>query len=118
MTIVMHTVCHVEIQTVDLDRAEAFYKGLFDWTFKAFMPTMRVFGVGDTHVGGLMLVDKVEAGRSPSIWIQVKSIEETLARVEAFGGKVVSGKSEVPGTGYSADFEDPEGTYIGIVEFA
>lgn len=114
----MNTVCHIEIQTLDLDRAETFYKGVFNWDFKAFMPTMRVFGVGDEHVGGLMLVDKIEGGRSPSVWLQVKSIEETLARVEAFGGRMVSGKSDVPGTGWSADFEDPEGNYLGIVEFA
>lgn len=115
----MNTVCHIEIQTLDLDRAETFYKGVFDWTFKAFvMSTMRIFGSGDTHVGGLQLVEKIEAGRSPSVWLQVGNIEETLAKVEAFGGKTVSGRSEVPGTGWSADFEDPEGNYIGIVQFA
>lgn len=100
-----------------MDRAESFYKGVFGWTFKAFMPTMRVFGQGDDHIGGLMLTDKVEPGRSPSVWFQVQSIEETLARVEAFGGRALSMKSEVPGTGWSADFEDPDGNYIGIVEY-
>ena len=114
----MNTVCHIEFGVTDMDRAEAFYKGLFGWTFRAFTPTMRVFGQGDDHIGGLTLVDKVEPGRSPSVWLQVESLDATLARVEALGGRPLSPKSEVPGTGWSADFEDPDGNYVGIVEYA
>jgi len=114
----VNTVCHIEFQSVDLDKAEAFYKSIFDWTFKSFTPNMRIFGSGDKHVGGLMLVSKVEKGKSPSVWIQVANLEETLTKVEAGGGKTISGRSEVPGTGWSADFEDPEGNYVGIVQFA
>lgn len=114
----MNTVCHIEFQTTDLDRAEAFYKAVFEWEFRAFVPTMRVFGTGESHVGGLMLVDRVEPGRSPSVWLRVASLDETLAKVEACGGRRLGERQEVPGTGWSADFEDPEGNYVGIVEFS
>lgn len=114
----MNTVCHIEIDVTDMDRAEAFYKALFGWTFREFMPSMRVFGAGDQHIGGLTLREKVEVGRSPSVWFQVASIEETLEKVRANGGKALSEKSEVPSVGWSADFADPDGNYIGIVEYA
>jgi predicted enzyme related to lactoylglutathione lyase len=113
----MNTVCHIEIQSVDLDRSEAFYKGVFDWTFRSFMPSMRVFASGEDYVGGLMLVDAVQPGRSPSIWIKIANIEETLAKVQAQGGRTLSERSEVPTVGWSADFEDVDGNYIGIVQF-
>lgn len=114
----MNTVCHIEFHTTDLDRAEAFYRGVFDWEFKAFVPQMRVFGAGETHIGGLVLVDEVKAGRSPSVWIDVESLEATLARVSAHGGTIETEREEIPGTGWSAGFADPDGNPVGIVQFS
>ncbi len=113
----MNTVCHIEIQTVDLDRSEAFYKGVFDWTFRSFIPGMRIFGVGETHVGGLMLVEEVLPGRSPSVWIQVEDLDAILGKASAHGGQVVSQKSEVPSVGWSAEIGDPEGNILGVVQY-
>lgn len=100
-----------------MDRSQAFYESLFGWNFREFYPGMRVFGAGDEHIGGLMLADKVEPGRSPSIWIKVASVDGMLAKVEVCGGCIVSPKSEVPTVGWSAEFQDPDGNYVGIVEY-
>lgn len=78
---------------------------------------MRIFGVGDHHIGGLMLVDKVNPGSSPSLWFKVDSLEGAVARVTANGGTEVSPASPVPGVGFSSQVKDPEGNLVGLVEY-
>lgn len=113
-----NTLCHVEIESSDLDKSQAFYEGVFGWTFKSFMGgQMRIFGVGDHHIGGLMLVDKVNPGSSPSLWFKVDSLEGAVARVTANGGTEVSPASPVPGVGFSSQVKDPEGNLVGLVEY-
>jgi predicted enzyme related to lactoylglutathione lyase len=112
-----NTVCHVELDTTDLARAQNFYAGIFDWTFRQFTDNMLTIGCGDSHVGGLMLVESVEAGKSPSIWIQVDDIDQTIAKAQAQGGAVVTEKGPVPHVGWSAQFSDLDGNSVGIVQF-
>ena len=112
-----NTVCHIEIDVTDLIRSLAFYEVVFDWKFRPFMDTMVAFGAGDDHVGGLSKVDVVRPGKSPSIWISVDDIDETLTKAQKAGGKVVSAKSDVPTVGFSAIFSDLDGSEIGIVQF-
>lgn len=114
---VKNTVCHIEIDVTDLVRSQAFYQAVFDWSFRPFMDTMTAFGSGEDHIGGLSRVDQVVPGKSPSVWIEVANIEETLAKAVKAGGKVVAEKSDVPTVGYSAAFSDLDGTSIGIVQF-
>ncbi len=112
-----HTVCHIEIEVTDLDRAQAFYEALFSWRFSPFTPDMVVFGVGDDHIGGLMRVDTVAPGRSPSVWYRVKDLDASIALATAHGGTLSEPRSEVPGVGWSAVVSDPEGNRIGLVLF-
>jgi predicted enzyme related to lactoylglutathione lyase len=114
----MNTVCHIEFDVVDLDRAQAFYEPLFGWSFREFMGgQMRVFGVGETHVGGLMLKDQVVPGRSPSVWIQVPDLDGVVARAPELGGSVQEPKYPVLGVGHSALIADPDGNPVGLVEY-
>lgn len=114
----MNTLCHIEFNVRDLDRSQSFYEGLFGWTFRSFMGgQMRIFGQGDTHIGGLMLSDEVGAGASPSVWFQVASLDETTARAVQLGGKVTGERMEVPGMGWSITVSDPDGNTVGLVEY-
>lgn len=113
-----NTICHVEWDVTDLDRAQKFYAAVFDWTFRAFGDDMVVFGVGDQHLGGLMKVDAVRAGSSPSVWIEVEDVDRFLDKAKAAGGSVLKSKSPVPNVGWSGQFQDPDGNAVGIVQFA
>jgi predicted enzyme related to lactoylglutathione lyase len=112
-----NTFCHIEFQCTDMKRAQAFYEGLFEWTFRSFGDEMTVFGVGDQHLGGLQKTDHVTPGASPSVWLEVDSIENYLAKAQKLGGKVGKEKSPVPGVGHSAMVTDPDGNHVGIVQF-
>lgn len=112
-----NTICHVELETTDIERAQSFYGGLFDWTFRAFTENMVVFGAGDQHLGGFMKVDTVNPGSSPSIWVEVENLDASLAKAESLGGKVINPKGPVPHVGWSAQITDLDGNTVGMVEF-
>lgn len=113
-----HTVCHIEFNSTDLQRSQTFYGAVFEWKFRSFGDAMVVFGVGDQHVGGLMKVEEVRSGESPSVWFQVASVDAALEAADAAGGGVRSPKGEVPGVGWSGVFTDPDGNPVGVVEYA
>lgn len=113
----MNQICHIEYEVTNIERAQAFYQGLFGWEFRQFMPTMVVFGQGENHIGGLMLVDSVTPGKSPSIWYKVGSLEECTAKAVKFGGTAPEEKHPVPGVGWSLSVYDPDGNQIGLVQY-
>jgi hypothetical protein len=53
----------------------------------------------------------------PTNYISVESVEEYSKKVEAFGGKIVVPKMEIPGLGWWALALDPEGNHFGILEY-
>lgn len=113
-----HTICHIEWDVTDLARAQRFYEGLFGWNFRSFGEEMVVFGVGGQHLGGLMKVDQVHAGNSPSVWIEVEDVEAMCSKAATLGGSVKKSKEPVPGVGFSAVVTDLDGNNVGMVEFA
>lgn len=113
----LHTVCHIEWDVTDLERAQRFYGSLFNWKFDSFGDTMVVFASGDQHIGGFAKVGTVQAGKSPSVWIEVEDVDAYLPKAVAGGGSVVSPKQPVPHVGFSAVVGDPDGNAIGLVQF-
>ncbi|QYK58172.1 MAG: VOC family protein [Fimbriimonadaceae bacterium] len=109
--------CHIEIEVSDLGRSQEFYGTLFGWRFSTFIPNMVVFGIGDEHIGGLMKVDRVEPGRSPSVWYRVKDLDAIFALATSNGGSSLEPKGEVPGVGWSAVIADPDGNRVGLVMY-
>jgi hypothetical protein len=49
--------------------------------------------------------------------IGVDSIDDTLAAIEANGGKIVMPKFEIPTVGTLIFFEDTEGTVVGAMQY-
>lgn len=112
-----NSICHIEFESTDLARSQAFLEKMFEWTFRSFGDTMVVFGLGDTHLGGLQKVETVSAGRSPSVWVEVDDVDAYLSKASGCGGAIKSGKSLVEGVGWSAEITDPDGSSIGLVQF-
>ena len=113
----MNTLCHVEYEVTDLERAQTFYQGLFGWDFRPFMDGMVVFGQGETHIGGLQKVEKISPGISPSLWFQVASLEESLAKVKALGGTTPHEILVIPGNMQTVAVLDPDGNQVGLVQY-
>jgi hypothetical protein len=62
-----------------------------------------------------------ESDRTPDertrVYIMVDSITETLKKIEAAGGRVLTPRTDIgPGMGAFAAFEDPVGNEFGLYE--
>jgi len=113
-----NTFCHIEFSCTDLKKSQAFYEGMFEWTFRSFGDEMVVFGTGEQHLGGLQKVSSVTPGNSPSVWVEVDDLDAYTAKAAKLGGKVLSEKHPVPNVGFSAMVADPDGNNVGMVQFS
>jgi predicted enzyme related to lactoylglutathione lyase len=108
---------HFEIPVDDPERAERFYRELFGWSFQRFEGAPSYYGMastGDENPGiNGALFQRSDVG-VVSLTMSVDSIEDTLRKVEASGGKVRQGKTAIPSMGYFATCEDTEGNVFGI----
>lgn len=111
---------HFEIPADDTDRAMRFYGGLFGWTFSS-PPGFEGYHlfttpVGEQGMGGAIGKRGELAPEQMRTYVQVDSIDGTLPKVTELGGRVIEGKSEVPGQGWFAVIEDTEGNVIALWE--
>ena len=111
-----HTFVHIELSAKDPKTAADFYAKVFDWSIQP-MPEMNyiMFDEGGGIGGGFPAVDVdgIEPG-DVILYINTEDIEASLAQIEAAGGKKLRGKTEIPGMGWYAFFEDPGGNKLGL----
>jgi predicted enzyme related to lactoylglutathione lyase len=121
----MDKVVHFEIPFDKKDRAGKFYKGIFGWKL-ADIPEMDYVMVTAARTDKKHMVKdkgainggmfpRNRAARAPIVVIGVASIDATLRKVKAAGGKVVTPKQRIPGGSY-ARIADSEGNVIGLAE--
>jgi predicted enzyme related to lactoylglutathione lyase len=113
----MNTLCHVEYEVTDLDKAQAFYGGLFGWDFRSFVDDMVIFGIGDEHIGGFLKKDSVSPNTSPSLWFKVADLDALISKTIQLGGSAPNEKQPVPGVGWSVAVLDPDGNQVGLVQY-
>ncbi|HET7134110.1 MAG TPA: VOC family protein [Gammaproteobacteria bacterium] len=120
-----NSVVHFEIFASDVERARKFYERVFGWTFEvAGPPDFYLISTGDPKDPGLThgLIAK---RRGPSaegslnafrVTIAVRSITQSMAAIEAAGGKLRSAATLVPDVGTVAEFADTEGNVACVME--
>src|SRR6476620_9839647 len=124
----MDKVVHFDIPYDDKARAMKFYGEIFGWVLNDMGPKMGDYVLAQTATTGAdhMVEDKgavngALAKRSkidsmPRVYIQVASIEETLKKIEAQGGKQFQQIMEIP-NGRMSSYTDSEGNIIGLVDY-
>jgi predicted enzyme related to lactoylglutathione lyase len=108
------------LMTPDPEAAARFCGSLFGWTVKAMdMGTgpYHVASVGDDQVAGLMKPPPEQATMPPmwGVYITVSDADETVARCEAHGGKVLVPAMDVPTVGRMAVLQDPQGAVFSVM---
>jgi predicted enzyme related to lactoylglutathione lyase len=117
-TVVGRFVWHEQVSD-DPKQAQDFYTSLFGWGTDVFKPgeidyTMISSG-GQMHGG----FSKAMEGAPPPHWlghILVESLDETIEKVNAAGGRIAAGPFEMAEVGRIAIVADPQGAYVGIYE--
>ena len=110
---------HFELPAQDADRAIRFYEGVFGWKFNKWEGPQPYWivqtGEGPGIDGGLMLRE-VGPGAGTVNTIDVASVDDSVAAIQAAGGEVVVPKMAIPGVGWLVYCRDTEGNVFGIMQ--
>ena len=109
-----------ELHAGDLDRAFAFYSGLFGWTKAEAMDmgpmgTYQIFAIGGVPCGGMMTKPPQIPHPFWLYYFNVDGIDTAMTRVKKAGGQILNGPMEVPGGSWIAQSSDPQGAMFAMV---
>lgn len=107
----------IDVEAPDVEAAKDFYGELFGWTFHDATPPGTPFRYVIAQLGGrdaAGIGGPAEPGgeAGPPGWntyVAVEHVEATVARVEAAGGRLISGPSAAGEGGRAATCLDPAG---------
>jgi uncharacterized protein len=110
-------VVHWEFWSEDPERISEFYRQVFDWQIR-HIPQMNYHLVDTGGHGGINGgIMQPKAGPWPgkmAFYIDVDDIDAFGRKIVSGGGRMVLEKTDVPGVGQMALFEDPEGRVLGL----
>jgi uncharacterized protein len=110
--------CWVDTNQADPEAAKRFYGGLFDWTFEDTMPPEAPgrYYIASRPGGSAAAIASQPNGTSgPATWdtyVLVEDVDETVEKVRAAGGTVVSEPHPVGPAGLTAVIADPAGATL------
>ena len=112
-------VVHWELLAKDPQGLQAFYRELFHWNLEdaGFLISIEP-GLGGPEPGpaGHILAARPDQPTGFGLFVQVKSIPETLARVPELGGTVAGQPFDVPNGPTICPILDPEGNRLTLVQ--
>lgn len=122
-----HAIAWFEIPVRDIARAQAFYEGVLATELRRETMGAEQLAVfpasADGGVSGCLLLPSNPVAPSTEgtrVYLDAgPSIDATLARVPAAGGRITTPKTALPpGMGYYACFADSEGNVVGLFSMA
>lgn len=110
-------ITHIDIPVTDLAKAAEFYSGLFGWQI-AEMPGFEGYPMwqAPNQISGGGLAPRSDGFTQPRSYVEVDSIDETVAKAKDAGATVAMEKSEISPTSWWAVIVDPDGNSIGLYE--
>ncbi len=116
----MPKVIHFELPADDPKRAVEFYKKVFGWTITGWEGPNEYWLItaGPDDEPGIngAITPRNLPEQVTTDTIAVKSVDESLKKVEGAGGTVVMSKQVIPEIGYIAYCKDTEGNLFGILQ--
>lgn len=112
--------CWNELMTSDANKAKEFYKSLFGWEFQSREVNQVIYNMikaSGQESGGLMQIPADQAGKIPPHWmtyVNVDSVDDSVAKAQKLGAKVVFPVTAVEDYGRFAILQDPTGAHIGL----
>lgn len=110
-----------ELYADEWQAAFAFYEKLFGWTRgdnfdMGPMGSYQLFLAGGSEpIGGMMTKPPMIPRPFWGYYINVPSVTAAIGKIEAGGGKVVHGPTEVPGGQWIVQAVDPQGAHFALV---
>jgi uncharacterized protein len=109
------SVVHWEVQARNPAKQQQFFGALFGWKIDANNPMNYglVASRGKRGIDGG--IGASEDGARVTVYVEVADINVTLAKAESLGGKTIMPRTDI-GMVIMAQFRDPEGNVIGVIE--
>lgn len=109
---------HVELNSKDIGKAQAFYGKLFDWkTHDLPMPDGKYTSIDvGKGTGGAMHAATLP-GEHASAWlpyVEVDDVKAATKKAVSLGGKIIKDVTEVPKMGAMSIISDPTGANLGL----
>ncbi len=116
----MSRVVHFEINVDDMERAIKFYTKVFGWVIQKWEGPVEYWLVttGPSEEPGIDggITKRTNPSATTVNTVDVASVDEFVAKIEQNGGKVVAPNMAVPGVGYLAYCQDPDGNTFGLMQ--
>ncbi len=113
-----HKIVHWELMGPDASALNGFYQELFGWKGEE-VPDFggyTMIPADDSGLAGAIGAGNEHMPSYQTMYIEVESVDEHLAKVEASGGTTVVPRTIVPGMVTFGMFHDPAGNLVGLVE--
>ena len=107
----------IDLGTTDLEASKNFYGRLFGWDFEDLGPEAGGYNFIRSNgkmVGGIGSAQDPTQGTVWAVMFDTANADETLAKVEAAGGKVITPPMDVMGSGRMAVFTDTAGALFSV----
>ncbi|UCH03222.1 MAG: VOC family protein [Candidatus Bathyarchaeota archaeon] len=115
----MPRVVHFEINAANPESLTKFYEQVFSWKFEKWKGPMDYWlimtGKNEPGIDG-GLTRRTAARAATVNTISVPSIDEYIEKIKEHKGTIIVPKTAIPGVGWTAYFEDPEGNSFGLME--
>ncbi|MGX1792560.1 VOC family protein [Microbacterium sp. NPDC055312] len=110
-------ITHIDIPVNDLGRASDFYSRLFGWKI-AEQPGFEGYPMwqAPNGISGGGLAPRDGGFTQPRSYVEVDSIDETIAVAKQAGATVLMEKQPITDTSAWAVISDPDGNHIGLYE--
>lgn len=109
---------HIELTTTDIDKAKAFYQGMFDWelTDQEAGPgmTYTMINVGEGTGGGMMKAPEPGMKSAWMPYVLVDDIAAATAKAKSLGATICHDVMEVMDAGSLSIITDPTGAMLGF----
>lgn len=110
-------ITHIDIPVSDTEAGTRFYGGVFGWEI-AEIPGFEGYPMwhAPNKISGGGLAPREEGFTQPRSYVEVDSIDDSVAKITELGGKILMEKSPISETSWWAVFEDPDGNVMGLYE--
>ncbi len=109
---------HLELNTTDLKKAQAFYGGMFGWDFQDNdMGPMGIYSTfkADSGPGGGIYASP-QGDKGWLAYVGVDDIKAATAKAKSLGAEICVDSQEIPNIGWMTIMNDPTGSRIALFQ--
>ena len=114
----MPRVIHFDISAENPKELAKFYEQVFNWKFEKWEGPMDYWlittGKDEPGIDGGL--SKREKETKTINTINVSSIDDYIEMIKLNKGVIIEPKTLIPGVGWTASFQDPEGNLFGLMQ--